>query len=884
MKSTSLPITHDLVLIGGGHSHAIALRMWAMNPVPGIRLTVIADAVHTPYSGMLPGFVAGLYTYDQCHIDLRPLCQLAQAQLIVDRAIGLDTQQQRVLCAQHPPIAFDTLSIDIGSTPAASQIPGAIDYAIPVKPISKFLDQWHQVLEQVRCRIRTHAPDQATTPEQRAIAPSHPFRVGIVGGGAGGVELALAVQARLERLYRVGELDQNDDIALSPQSAAEPELSESQVEIHLFQRGVELLPERHPRMRRIFKRLMQQRGIHLHLGETVVAIEPVEGAKYRKSRAQESTAEAPQMQPSGIQETAELGHAHGSDAASNLESNLSSDSHLEVPCRVLCESGRDVVCDRTFWVTQASAASWIRESELTTDELGFIQVNDTLQSVSHPRIFAAGDIASMVNHPRPKAGVFAVRMGKPLYENLRRAVQYQPLKPFHPQKRFLILVGTGYGRAVASRGALTLGPFRWLWRWKDRIDRQFMDRFTALDTVMSPPATLPAASLPSAASDSSPSTSLTSTFFATASDPTMYCAGCASKVGSSVLQKVLARLQSDFPDGFQSADVLMGLETPDDAAAIAIPEATTLIQTVDYFRAMVSDPFLMGQIAANHCLSDLFAVGVAPHSALAIASLPHAADAQLEATLYHLLSGTVKVLHQAGATLVGGHTVEGDELALGLSCNGFLSSRSSLHDKPASDLSSLRPHLLRKSGMQPGDALILTKPLGTGTLFAANMQLKAKGRWIEEAIAMMLQSNQVAATLLQQYGATACTDITGFGLLGHLLEMVRPSNVAAAIQLDALPYLPGVEDTLKGGIVSSLYPQNVKATVAFLANSLHQAHPLFPILFDPQTSGGLLAAVPIEQASACLQALHHQGYRQSCRIGTVLPATSQQPPITLLAS
>ncbi|MGB3495435.1 MAG: selenide, water dikinase SelD [Elainellaceae cyanobacterium] len=819
MKAASTSITHDLVLIGGGHSHAIALRLWAMNPVPGVRLTLISDVVHTPYSGMLPGFVAGLYTYDQCHIDLRPLCQLAQVQLVVDQAIGLDLEQRQVRCAQHPPIAFDTLSIDIGSTPAASQIPGATEYGIPVKPISKFLDQWNQVLEQARSRVHVSAHSaHSESPEKMAIAPNVPFRVGIVGGGAGGVELALSVQARLERLYKVGALDQTDEVVLSPLSIHEPDVSEAQVEIHLFQRGTELLPKRNPRMRRIFERLMKQRGIRLHLGETVTAIKPA--------------------------------------------SHSNPDMDREDSRRVVCESGLEVECDRVFWVTQASAAAWIRESGLATDSQGFIQLGDTLQSVSHPRVFAAGDIATMVNHPRPKAGVFAVRMGQPLYENLRRAVQYQPLKPFHPQKQFLILVGTGYGRAVASRGWATLGPFGWLWRWKDRIDRQFMDRFSNLDTVMSLPAAKP----------SPPKFTAFSTPPSLPAMPAMYCAGCASKVGSSSLQRVLRRLQDEFPDGFEAADILMGLDTPDDAAAIAIPQATTLIQTVDYFRAIVSDPFLMGQIATHHCLSDLFAMGVTPHSALAIASLPHAAEPQLEATLYQLLSGTLQVLQQAGAVLIGGHTVEGDELALGLSCNGLVSNAQNSEDTPS---------LLRKAGMQPGDALILTKPLGTGALFAADMQLKAKGRWIEGAIAMMLQSNQAAAAILQKYGATACTDVTGFGLLGHLLEMVRPSQVSAEIELDAIRYLTGVDAILKAGLFSSLHDQNVSATAAFLENSLNQAHPLFPILFDPQTSGGLLASVPIDQFSDCLEALRHQGYAQSCRIGTVHSTSAQQPPITL---
>ncbi|MEB3211819.1 MAG: selenide, water dikinase SelD, partial [Leptolyngbyaceae bacterium] len=644
-------LTQTLVFVGGGHSHAIALKKWAMNPVPGVRLILITDVVHTPYSGMLPAYVAGLYTYDQCHIDLRPLCQFGQVELVRDRAIGLDLQNNTVICESHPPVAFDYLSIDIGSTPSINQVPGVAQYAIPAKPISKFLAQWDAVLEQMKRQDRTH------------------FRVGVVGGGAGGVELAMAIQGRLQSVCR----DRSQAL--------------TEIEVHIFQRGEELLPQRHPKMRHTIQQVMRQKTIRLHLGETVTAVT-----------------------------------AHENSQASEYQ--------------VVCESGLTVPCDRLFWVTQASAAPWLKDSGLATDDRGFIQVNDYLQSTSHSHVFAAGDIAAMINHPRPKAGVFAVRQGPPLFENLQRAVLKQPLKAFQPQKEFLILVGTGDEKAIASRGIITLGPFGWLWRWKDHIDRKFMDQFTQLDAVMESRTShswgikifgkgllslLPSfsSSLPPSPSSSSHSSRSVQALKLT---PTMHCAGCASKVGRSVLDRVLHRLQQESPDAFQHPDVLLGLTEPDDASAISIHHRTTLIQTLDYFRALVDDPFIFGQIAANHCLSDLFAMGTSPHSVLAIASLPYATERIHEETLYHLLSGALKVLHEAGAVLVGGHTTEGSDLALGFSCNGFQETGA----------------MLKKGGMQVGDRLILTKALGTGTLFAANMQLKAKGRWIEGAIASML--------------------------------------------------------------------------------------------------------------------------------------------------
>lgn len=751
-----------------------------MNPIPGVRLTLITDVMHTPYSGMLPGYVAGRYDFDECHIDLRPLANFAGARLIGDRAIGLDLAQHRVLCAQHPAIAFDWLSLDIGSTPAVSSVPGASEYAIPVKPISQFLSQWEAILQQV------------------VEQPQRPLRLGIVGGGAGGVELALNVQARLRRVL---------------QQAGHPN---TPLEIHLVHRGREILPERSPGMRHKMQQILTQRGIQLHLGETVVAVEP-----------------------DGLR----------------------------------CESGKRIACDRPFWVTQASAAPWLADSGLATDDRGFVQVNDCLQSTSHPQVFAAGDVATMVHHPRPKAGVFAVRQGKPLFENLRRVVLGKPLKPFVPQKEFLILVGTGDSTAVASRGPLHFGPTPWLWQWKDHIDRRFMEKFSNLPEMrgqgLGGRGEDGKSEKRNMKNENAPFFPLRSSVFvlpaSIASPAIPHCAGCGSKIGSQTLDRALLRVRAELPAPARD-DVLLGLDAPDDAAVVQVPAGQVLVQTVDYFRALVDDPFVFGQVAANHALSDLFAMGAKPQSALAIATLPYAADAIQEDTLFHLLAGATKVLHNVGAVLIGGHTVEGADLALGFSCNGLAD--------PA--------HLLHKGGLRPGDVLILTKPLGTGTLFAADMQRRAKGRWIEGAIAMMLQPNQAAADIFRAHGVRACTDVTGFGLLGHLVEMLRASEpVGLRLDLTAVPLLVGAAETLRQGFRSSLHPQNLRAA-RWVQDWEQVSQPSSSetpvnILFDPQTAGGLLGCVPAEMAPACLSALHRAGYLQARAIAQVVPLAGDRP-------
>jgi len=422
MQSTKQPITQDLVFIGGGHSHAIALRMWGMNPLPGVRITLISDVTHTPYSGMLPGYIAGFYDYDQSHIDLRPLAHFAGSQFYRERAVGLDLANNRVICANRPPVAFDILSIDIGSTPATLSVPGAADYAIPAKPVPNLLHHWHQLIEELQTGATT--------------ATEKPLQIGIVGGGAGGVELALSMSARLNQILG-SQNPQNSQNR--PNSSNSPNL-----QIHLFQRSPEILPNHSTYVRNNLQKLLTQRGINLHLSESVIRIESRTPAPPLLC----SSAPLPPMA-----------------------------AHAKEPVTVYCESGLTIECDRLFWVTQASAPDWLKESGLSTDAAGFIKVSDTLQSISHSHIFATGDIATMINHPRPKAGVFAVRQGKPLAENLRRILQGQPLKPFKPQKNFLTLIGTGEGSAIASRGAFGLGSSPLLWRWKDRIDREFMEKF-----------------------------------------------------------------------------------------------------------------------------------------------------------------------------------------------------------------------------------------------------------------------------------------------------------------------------------------------------------------------------------------------------------------------
>ncbi|MEA5512111.1 selenide, water dikinase SelD [Crocosphaera sp. UHCC 0190] len=743
MLSKPIPLTHNLVLIGGGHSHAILLKRWGMNPIPGVCLTLISDTSHTPYSGMLPGHVAGFYTFEETHIDLRRLARFSQAQFYLDQAIGLNLDNKQVICKNHPPISFDYLSIDIGSTPNTNTIPGASQYSISAKPVPQFLAAWNQLIETVENNSKNI------------------YKITIVGGGAGGVELALNMQTHLQAIL---------------EKAQQPL---SNLIIHIFHQGQTLLTGHNSWVSSKLEHILSTRGINIHLNTKVSKLEKISENSYQ----------------------------------------------------VFCESGLNVSCDIVFWVTQASAPEWIKASGLTTNKKGFILVNNYLQSVCHSHIFAAGDIATIEHYMRPKAGVFAVRQGKPLFENLQRIILGKSLKAYYPQNYYLSLIGTGNKKAIASWGYLGLEA-AFLWKWKDYIDRKFMNQFKNLPVM-------------SSGLNSSQKIQLNGKN----NQDFLPCTGCASKVGSQILERTLNRLNF-----IENPEVIIGLKFPDDGAVIKLNSEKLLVQTIDFFPNLVSDPFIFGQITANHCLSDLWAMGATTHSVLALVTLPYGDDKIVEEILYQLLQGCLKVLNNDQVSLIGGHTLQGSDLGFGLSCNGFISPEN----------------LLRKSGMKPGDLLILTKAIGTGTLFAADMVYKAKGNWIDNAIESMLISNQKASEILLEFGATACTDITGFGLLGHLLEMMKASQVSVKLDLDNIPVLLGSIDTVKQGIFSSLHSQNL-AVATYISNRQKVLNlPKYSLLFDPQTSGGLLAAIPQKNAEKCLRKLIDLGYNQSSIMGEVL--------------
>ncbi len=714
----------DVVLVGGGHAHVEVLRSAAMRPFKSFRLTLVSRDVCVPYSGMLPGYLAGIYERTEAHVDLRPLCARAGARFVHASATGLDLDSQVVVLGTRPLLRYDLLLLDIGSTPALDSIDGARAHGMPVKPVEQFVARWAEF-------------------ENNAASIGRRVHVVMIGGGAGGIEVALGLRTRLAR--------------------AMGDSAGTQVEFTLIDENTDIVPMFRSSVRTRLGRALDNAGVTVVTGSRVVAVKTD---------------------------------------------------------RVVLNDGRVLPCDAAVLATGPAPAPWLRETGLKLDARGFVEVDDCLRSVSHPQVLASGDTVAFTDFSVVRNGVHAVRQGPVLAKNLRRIGERQDLLPYRPQKHTMALISTGRRHAIGARGRLTFSG-RWVWHLKDYIDRQWLAKYTRFPTMD------------------------------TGGMEKMRCGGCGAKVPARVLQRALARLEIH-----RRSEVVLGLG--DDAAVTRMDAGMLSVQTIDHFPSFVDDPWIFGRIAAVHALSDVFAMGARPVTALVLAGLLDGSHQMMEEDLVQMLSGVLSVLDAENCSLVGGHTGESERISLGLVVNGTVREED----------------LVRASGLRPGDLLILTKPLGTGALFAADMRGEAEGEWIEAALESMQRSNGPAADVLLRHGVSAMTDVTGFGFAGHLRGMVDQSRVRVEVQGGSLPAYPGARELLERGIASTLHSGNL----SYLSDMMN-VREIDPLLFDPQTAGGLLAGVPEENAGTVVEALKACGNAFTAVVGRV--RESGQPKIEI---
>ncbi|MDR3455396.1 MAG: FAD-dependent oxidoreductase [Rhodoferax sp.] len=365
--------TRELVLLGAGHAHLQVLARLARQRGTDSRVTLVTPCPSLTYSGMVPGYVAGRYTLQDCQIPLAPLIRAAGARWIQARCEGIDTAACSVRLSDGiEPLRYDLLSVDTGAVLERSQLeaalPGASEHALLVRPIERFARLWPRVAER---------------------AGERPLSVAVIGAGAAGIELVCAAQQRL------------------PGSR-----------FTLVTGGVEVADGYPAALQARVLKILQQRHI-------------------------------------AVVRAACTGVAAG---------------------RITLAGGASLACDVPVVAIGTHAPAWLAGSGLALDAAGHVLVNAFQQSSSHANVFAAGDVASRVDHPHGKSGVYAVRAGPALATNLAAALAEQPLQAYRPPRRTLNLLSCGTGYAIASWGPLSLGG-RWVWRWKDTIDRRFVQRY-----------------------------------------------------------------------------------------------------------------------------------------------------------------------------------------------------------------------------------------------------------------------------------------------------------------------------------------------------------------------------------------------------------------------
>lgn len=308
--------------------------------------------------------------------------------------------------------------------------------------------------------------------------------------------------------------------------------------------------------------------------------------------------------------------------------------------------------------------------------------------------------------------------------------------------------------------------------------------------------------------------------------------------------------------------VIVGMENSDDAGVYRLTDEIALIQTVDFFTPIVDDPFVFGQIAVANGLSDVYAMGGRPVTAMNIVCFPTKKFSM--DVLGRILEGGLDVLKEAGVQLLGGHSVEDDELKYGVSVTGIV------HPAKA----------LKNCGLRDGDALVLTKALGTGIIGTALKAGESDPAIIGPFIETMRTLNRAAAEALEGFEVHACTDVTGFGLAGHLREMLASDGLEVRVETDTLPLLPGAADNAAMGFIPGGMYRNRDHVGSLCVIDPGVRRERADIAFDPQTSGGLLIALPRAESDGLVAALHAAGVKAAVRIGEVV--RSDRPVIRLL--
>lgn len=697
-----IPITNDLVLIGGGHSHLSVLMKLSKKPINGNRITLITNEIDTPYSGMIPGYIEGIYSWRDSHIDLYRLCLKLNVRFIHAEVERVSAYEKEIYFKDRPKIKFDVLSINTGIQSNNREIKGAAKYCLPVKPISKLTNNFLNKITNFKS-------------------------IAFIGGGAGSVELALAIKKRF--------LNINQDIKIT---------------IITGKRG--LLSTFPQKTKLTSLKTLEKFKIDIIEYKRVLEVKP-------------------------------------------KQIILSDKSLLKI--------------DKAILSTNSMTPKWLAKSDILLTKDNYILVNKSFQT-NYKYVFASGDVIDFNNQNLKKAGVFAVRSGKPLAINIRKFILGKKLVEYKFNKNYLALIGTSKRSAIATKYNLTFNS-RFFFYLKKYIDQNFIKKFS--DFRIRKKFTLDALK-----------TDVLNIFVKhkekiTDENDIMQCKGCAAKVPLNALKQALPK------------DIV---STSEDA--VSVPGHPELYQTVDMISSIITDPFLLGKIAANHSISDMVSVNSKITSAMMILQLPLSKTEINSRDLEQVLLGANEIFKTIDCPLIGGHTMIGKDKdpIIGFSILGQKQKKIKI--------------VKNRRKIKTKDLLILTEKIGSGLIFAGINNYLIDSYFQIDVIKQMIKGNLNFGKISNQLNILSMTDITGFGLANHLLNLIKRDNSKTGLTIypNKIPLFEGVNECLNKDIKSSLFKSNYDIAQKDIIYKRDKSK-LDNILYDPQTVGGIAFIIPQEE-------------------------------------
>lgn len=697
-----IPITNDLVLIGGGHSHLSVLMKLSKKPLNGNRITLITNEIDTPYSGMIPGYIEGIYSWRDSHIDLYRLCLKLNVRFIHAEVERVSAYEKEIYFKDRPKIKFDVLSINTGIQSNNREIKGAAKYCLPVKPISKLTNNFLNKITNFKS-------------------------IAFIGGGAGSVELALAIKKRF--------LNINQDIKIT---------------IITGKRG--LLSTFPQKTKLTSLKTLEKFKIDIIEYKRVLEVKP-------------------------------------------KQIILSDKSLLKI--------------DKAILSTNSMTPKWLAKSDILLTKDNYILVNKSFQT-NYKYVFASGDVIDFNNQNLKKAGVFAVRSGKPLAINIRKFILGKKLVEYKFNKNYLALIGTSKRSAIATKYNLTFNS-RFFFYLKKYIDQNFIKKFS--DFRIRKKFTLDALK-----------TDVLNIFVKhkekiTDENDIMQCKGCAAKVPLNALKQALPK------------DIV---STSEDA--VSVPGHPELYQTVDMISSIITDPFLLGKIAANHSISDMVSVNSKITSAMMILQLPLSKTEINSRDLEQVLLGANEIFKTIDCPLIGGHTMIGKDKdpIIGFSILGQKQKKIKI--------------VKNRRKIKTKDLLILTEKIGSGLIFAGINNYLIDSYFQIDVIKQMIKGNLNFGKISNQLNILSMTDITGFGLANHLLNLIKRDNSKTGLTIypNKIPLFEGVNECLNKDIKSSLFKSNYDIAQKDIIYKRDKSK-LDNILYDPQTVGGIAFIIPQEE-------------------------------------